>query len=94
MPLAIRMPGMRNMVDAFQAPWSPLPLAYTGQQCEDFFFHRYFLANDHGRSRRRRTYLELGANDGHSMSNTHALYTHLGWRGLLIEATPQICAQY
>lgn len=40
MPFAITMPpGMRNMVDAFQAPWSPLHLAYTGQQCEDFFFH-------------------------------------------------------
>ena len=91
MPFAITMPGMRNMVDAFQAPWSPLHLAYTGQQCEDFFFHRYFVANDHGRSRRRRTYLELGANDGHSMSNTHALYTHLGWRGVLIEATPDLC---
>ena len=37
------------------------------------------------------TYLELGANDGESMSNTLAFHHHLGWRGVLVEASPRYC---
>ena len=90
-PLAYRMPGMPNIQRAFDAPFMPAPLKFTSQQCEDHFFHRYFLAHEQQSQRRRRTYLELGANNGVDMSNTHAFYTHLGWRGLLVEATPSLC---
>jgi len=39
------------------------------------------------------TCLELGAVDGALVSNTAALHTALGWRGLLIEASPDRYAQ-
>ncbi len=36
----------------------------------------------------RRTYVELGANDGLAGSNTHVLERHLNWGGVLIEGHP------
>lgn len=34
------------------------------------------------------TFLEIGANDGYSQSNTYYLEKHLGWKGILIEPLP------
>ena len=38
-------------------------------------------------------FIEFGANDGLQQSNTYALERELGWRGLLIEAVPQLAAE-
>ena len=35
-----------------------------------------------------RYFVEVGAADGIDLSNTYALETHLGWRGLCLEASP------
>lgn len=34
-------------------------------------------------------FLEIGANDGFTLSNTIYLENHFGWKGLLVEANPQ-----
>jgi FkbM family methyltransferase len=34
-------------------------------------------------------FLEIGANDGFEISNTHYLEQHFGWTGLLVEANPR-----
>jgi len=39
------------------------------------------------------TYVELGALDGQAFSNTAALHTAFGWRGLMIEASPDMYAK-
>ena len=39
------------------------------------------------------TFLELGGNDGFQASNTYLLERELGWRGVLIEAIPQLAAE-
>jgi FkbM family methyltransferase len=36
------------------------------------------------------TFLEIGANDGYSQSNTYYLERHRGWRGILIEPIPSL----
>ena len=67
-------------------------IAWRSQQCEDRFFHDYFLREIQPSSKQhQRTYLELGANDGKEASNTHVLYEKFGWRGLLVEPTPRMC---
>jgi FkbM family methyltransferase len=38
------------------------------------------------------TFLEIGANDGYSQSNTYNLGQHRGWRGILIEPLPTLFA--
>lgn len=35
-------------------------------------------------------FLEIGANDGYSQSNTYHLEKHRGWRGILIEPVPRM----
>lgn len=35
-------------------------------------------------------FLEIGANDGFSQSNTYHLERHLGWHGILVEPVPQL----
>jgi hypothetical protein len=35
-------------------------------------------------------FLEIGANDGYSQSNTYHLERHRGWRGILIEPLPHL----
>ena len=41
-------------------------------------------------SRRRRTVVEIGANDGLHMSNSYFFTETLGWRGLCIEPNPRV----
>jgi hypothetical protein len=40
--------------------------------------------------KRNGVFLELGANDGESMSHTLDLEMNLGWSGLLIECNPEV----
>jgi FkbM family methyltransferase len=42
---------------------------------------------------RRGTYIEAGANDGLSQSNTFYLERYLGWTGLLVEPIPELAAK-
>ncbi|MGL4649339.1 MAG: FkbM family methyltransferase, partial [Caldilineaceae bacterium] len=42
---------------------------------------------------RNLTFVELGANDGFSQSNTYYLERFRGWRGVLIEPIPELYAQ-
>ena len=35
-------------------------------------------------------FVEAGAHDGYTQSNTYYLERHLGWRGLLVEAVPEL----
>lgn len=37
-----------------------------------------------------KTFVEIGANDGLHMSNSHFFETFLGWRGICIEANPHV----
>jgi len=37
------------------------------------------------------TFLEIGANDGYSQSNTYYLERYKGWTGVLIEPLPSLC---
>lgn len=43
-------------------------------------------------SHKPRYFVEVGAADGIDLSNTYALETHLGWRGLCLEASPSSLA--
>ena len=38
-------------------------------------------------------FIEAGANDGYSQSNTYRLETELGWSGLLVEGIPDLAAR-
>lgn len=42
---------------------------------------------------REGTFIELGGNDGLQGSNTFLLENELGWRGIVIEAVPQLAAE-
>ncbi|KAK9817364.1 hypothetical protein WJX74_004113, partial [Apatococcus lobatus] len=57
---------------------------YHGQDNEDQYAAEFFFHNKkHG------TYLEMGGYDGLTFTNTLYLNKALGWRGMLIEASPQ-----
>lgn len=43
--------------------------------------------------KRHGSFVELGANDGLQQSNTLALETLMDWRGLLVEADPELAAE-
>src|SRR5262245_20702181 len=55
-------------------------------QCGDDGVIAYLLALLPGTPK---TCLEVGAGDGFTLSNTHTLWSELGWRALLIEADPR-----
>jgi len=38
-------------------------------------------------------FIEAGANDGYTQSNTYFLERKLGWKGVLVEAIPELCAK-
>ena len=42
---------------------------------------------------RNGTFVEAGANDGFTQSNTYYLERYLGWRGLLVEPIPELAAK-
>ena len=56
---------------------------WYSQSAEDVYAYETFFYNVRGG-----TYLEMGAHDGVSLSNTKAFHDSLGWKGLLIEANP------
>ena len=49
---------------------------------EDFLWNNFFFGTSNG------TFIEMGALDGEKFSNTLGLEMLLGWRGVLIEASP------
>eukprot|EP00611_Tribonema_gayanum_P022788 TRINITY_DN4657_c0_g1_i3.p1 TRINITY_DN4657_c0_g1~~TRINITY_DN4657_c0_g1_i3.p1 ORF type:complete len:252 (-),score=57.56 TRINITY_DN4657_c0_g1_i3:141-896(-) len=59
------------------------PEQSTGQGQEDLYAMQHFFHN-----MANGTFLELGALDGLSVSNTKSLEDFMGWRGVLIEASP------
>ena len=65
-----------------------LPLQVRSRLGEDSFIYKTFfqdknITSDDG------TYIELGAYDGSTESNTHFFDKCLGWKGLLIEGNPE-----
>jgi FkbM family methyltransferase len=44
-------------------------------------------------NRKNGTFIEVGANDGIAQSNTKLLEEHFGWRGILIEPSPELFAR-
>jgi hypothetical protein len=65
-----------------------LPLTVRSRLGEDSFIYKTFfegknITGEDG------TYIELGAYDGSTESNTHFFDKCLGWRGLLIEGNPE-----
>ena len=64
------------------------------QNAEDIRVWRAFHEGIHeSASDRRLTYVDVGANEPRHLSITASLYD-LGWRGVLIEADPQLCLLY
>ena len=83
--------GSRSWPVAFQAA-ATASLAKLGvhacsQNGEDVALHAQFFADDQP----GRTYVEMGALDGLTLSNTVALDRMLQWNGVLIEANPKLC---
>ena len=56
-------------------------VSFRAQFGEDTFLYDYFEGRDHG------FFIEAGAYDGETFSNTYA-FEGMGWRGLLVEAHP------
>lgn len=52
------------------------------QNAEDFIVTEYFASKSNG------TFLDIGANDGKTLSNTRAM-AERGWKGVLIEPSPK-----
>lgn len=63
------------------------PQNLRAQSGEDRHFLQWFGALCDG------TYLEMGALDGLTYSNTYVLHKELGWRGVLIELSPKSYAK-
>ena len=63
---------------------------FSGQGGEDHYvFQRYFSFEGQEPILRNGTYVELGALDGTTFSNTRFFEDNLGWGGLLIEPSPR-----
>lgn len=62
---------------------SSLPLEFPSQNGEDAFLFHYF------KGKRQGFFVEAGAYDGVTFSNTYSLES-IGWRGLLVEAHPEL----
>lgn len=63
-------------------------MRYYSQCGEDAAIHTRFFAN-----KRNGVFLELGALDGQTYSNTKFFEESMGWTGVLIEAIPDACAK-
>lgn len=61
---------------------------YRSQHAQDLFLDNFVF---HGK--RDGTFVEIGAFDGVSLSNTYYFETELGWRGLCVEPNPSKFAQ-
>ncbi len=61
------------------------------QHAEDLFvFQEFYQSNVSKMMNVKRTYIEAGGLDGHSLSNTWAFNKAFGWTGILIEASPKL----
>lgn len=60
----------------------------TGDPEDEHVFRHFFSANGSEPMLRNGTYVEMGALNGITWSNTLMLERELGWRGLLIEPSP------
>ncbi len=93
-PPQIQWPCQPNILSAFGSNVSSgLGSHFHSQQCEDRFFEQFFLTNRDHRVLGSGVYLELGALNGKTFSNTLRLHKKYGWRGLLVEANPKQCSQ-
>ena len=73
-------------VYSYPAAKAVLGYASRAQDKEDLaLYEQFFKSQTEGR------FVEMGALDGLSFSNTFALETVLGWRGILLEANPRHC---
>eukprot|EP00759_Apiculatamorpha_spiralis_P018918 PhF_6_TR25173/c0_g1_i2/m.34709 len=57
---------------------------FQGQHYEDLYLYQHFLHKTYNG-----VFLELGALDGYSYSATYFFERYMGWRGILIEASPR-----
>ena len=79
------MPAVPGHAQAVRAAFVK---ASKAQDREDVaLFDQFFSRTTNG------TFVEIGALDGISLSNTLAFETVLNWSGLLIEANPALCAR-
>ena len=100
---AMRWPCLSNLKGHFDA--GPLTIdkgrLYRSQIGEDALLYAAFFNTSEFDCRASPSsckphppaYLELGANNGVSMSNSYFFEEALGWHGLLIEAEPKYCDQ-
>lgn len=80
----IGLSSWQDNVDATLNTTAP----YYGQDHEDeYAIQSFFHGRKHG------TFLEMGAFDGVALSNTLHFSQALGWRGILIEASPVLYAK-
>jgi len=99
----ITFPAKRNIQEAFHVVDNKSKdrdtnlISFNSQLNEDKFLFHYFFGNSDKFSvnsvdaTRKWTYLELGALNGLTYSNTLFFEKKYGWRGLLIEAIPNMC---
>jgi FkbM family methyltransferase len=73
----------RDAMNEVQA--QPKGVEWYGLFKEDEYAHQHFFHGLHNG-----TYLDLGAHDGVGQSNTKALSDSFGWRGILIDANPDL----
>lgn len=66
-----------------------LDAAYHGHEGQDAFVHQTFFAD-----KRDGVFVDIGAYDGVTWSNSLFFERELGWRGLCVEASPRRYAKY
>jgi len=78
-----RLLGSSESLGARSSLWSPY-FSQNGQ--DEFFLEELFVGQDSG------FFVDIGANDGVTFSNTYAL-ERKGWRGLCVEPHPDVFEQ-
>ncbi len=91
------MPPHVSMRESVPLRWRKTAKVSRARLFEAIGSHRYSFPAINGLDRkmlhrlpRSGTFLEVGANDGYSQSNTYYLERVLGWKGILIEPLPEL----
>lgn len=79
---------IKTLICLFFIVFSTVSAQYYSQCRQDQFVHEHFFKN-----RRDGVFLEIGAHNGISFSNTYFFEKELGWTGLCLEPIPQIFEQ-